>query len=60
MLLFVFCGCKNTNDFLTVQFFLIILLIINTILEKNLFLRIVSSDNKTKKAHLMGFFYVFL
>ena len=51
MLLLVFCGCKNTNDFLTVQFFLIILLIINTILEKNLFLRIVSSDNKTKKAH---------
>ena len=33
MLLLVFCGCKNTNDFLTVQFFLIILLIINTILE---------------------------
>lgn len=39
MLLLVFCGCKNTNDFLTVQFFLIILLIINTILEKNLFFK---------------------
>lgn len=39
MLLFVFCGCKNTNDFLTVQFFLIILLIINAILEKNLFFK---------------------
>ena len=29
MLLLVFCGCKNTNDFLTVQFFLIILLFLD-------------------------------
>jgi hypothetical protein len=60
MLLLVFCGCKNTNDFLTVQYFFNYFIDNQHYSRKKSFLRIVSSDNKTKKAHLMGFFYVFL